>query len=232
MSGAPSRLDRLRLRIVKRAVRRPSRLADLLERLVRERGTAARLRRFGLEPVGFAEVPVERLHVQRPVLSEVSPSREATTLEFLDAYFTDEGGHADWRIGRSMQAAFLADHGEERESDYWRWHVALREAGIDERRDEWIARKVRSLRVLHRSIESSGFRYGGLRSYVWALDRPLISTRYGLDHRIEGYELYDGHHRAAVAAALGLPTLIVLVLRDVATHTAFGIALTDVTVPR
>jgi hypothetical protein len=216
---------------VKRAVGRPSLLVDLLERVVRERGTAARLRRFGLEPVEFVEIPVERLHVQRPVLSEVSPSREATTLDFLDGYFTDERGHGDWRIRRSMQAAFLTDEGEERESDYWQWHVALREAGIDERPDEWIARKVRSLRVLYRSIESDGFRYGGLRSYVWALDRPLISTRYGLDHRIEGYEIYDGHHRAAVAASLGLPALTVLMLRDVATHTAFGIPLADVTVP-
>lgn len=238
MTREPRLLDRLRCRVVGHTVQpRPPLPLLALERALGERGTGARLRRLGLAPVRFASVPVDELLVQRPVLSEVVATRDAAPLAFLDAYFRGPDGTSDWRVVRSMHAALVRTvlddpHADLRETDYWRWHVALREAGVNERPDEWIERKARALLGLAEEVRAGRYRYGGLRSYVWALERRLIATRYGYDDEGAGYEIYDGHHRAAVAAALGVAELPVLLLRDVGTATPFGVPLDEVTPAR
>jgi hypothetical protein len=199
--------------------------------------TASRFERFGLEPVDVFEARVGDLLVQRPVRSELVPEREAATLPFLDDYFEMPDGGSDWRITRSMQYRLLDQHArgdlpaDLRETDYWRWHAELDRAGINERPDDWIHGKVEALIHVYESIRAHGFRYGGLLSYVWVLEEPLIATRYGIDHRPHGLEVYDGHHRAAAVARLGYETISVLLLRDVAERTPFGIPLAEVAVP-
>lgn len=235
MTRVPTVRDRVRLAVLKRTLRRPGRAARLAERVVGERRTAGRLRRYGLRPVRFERVPVAHLLVQRPVLSEVVPSGEATPLPFLDAYFSTGEGH-DWSITRSMQARLLraaAQGGLDdlRDTDYWRWHVSLREASVNERPDDWIEAKAVSLLELGEAIRSRGYLYDGLAGYIWALEEPLVTTRYGLAHDVEGYEIYDGHHRAAAAAVAGIASVVVLVLEDVATQTPFGIPLDVVRAP-
>ena len=231
--SAVHRANRRKLRSLPIRRRLPRPIGRVLDRLARESpGTVERFERFGLEPVDIVEAPVADLLVQRPVRCELIPSREATTLDFLDRYL--EG---DWRITRSMQYRLLEGHrrgdltDDLSTTDYWRWHVKLAEAGINERPPEMIARKVRGLLAVYESIAAGGYAYGDLRSYVWVLERPLISTRYGIDHQPDGFEVYDGHHRAAAAAALSLGTLRVLLLRDVGTHTPFGVPLAEVAVP-
>lgn len=231
--SAGHRANRRKIRALPVRRRLPQRVGRVVDRLMRESpGTAERFDRFGLEPVDVVEARVEELLVQRPVRCELIPSREATTLDFLDRYLA-----GDWRISRSMQYRLLDSHrsGELPEdlsqTDYWRWHEKLAEAGINERPPEMIARKVRGLLAVHDSMAAGGYAYGGLRSYVWVLDRPLISTRYGIDHNPDGLEVYDGHHRAAAAAAIGLDTLRVLLLRDIGTHTPFGIPVRETTRP-
>jgi hypothetical protein len=200
--------------------------------------TAARFERFGLEPVDVVEAPVDELLVQRPVRCELVPGREAVTLDFLDGYFETPDGGSDWRITRSMQYDLLRRHargeleGDLRGTDYWMWHVELDRAGINTRPESMIAGKVESLIAVYESIRADGYRYGGLRSYVWALEEPLIRTRYGIDHDADGYEIYDGHHRAAAIALLGHASLRVLLVRDVADRTPFGIPLSEVRVAR
>lgn len=226
-------LNRLKVTAARPFLRRRPQWARAADAALRERSLGARFARFGLEPIDVVRTPVERLLVQRPVLAEVIPVADATPLPFLDTYFEVGEGPADWSITRSMQFRLLMDHrrgelGPLEETDYWHWHAQLHEAGVNERPPDWIAAKVLSLVALYDSIAAQGYRYSGLSSYVWALERPLVTTRYGLAHDQDGLEIFDGHHRAAAAAAAGIPSLHVLLLRDVATHTSFGIPLRSV----
>jgi hypothetical protein len=229
---SPHAANRRKLRWLGAARRLPGTLGD---RALRERaGTLARFARFGLQPVDVRQVAVADLRVQRPVRCELVPERDASALPFLDAYMTDEAGRPDWHIRRSMQFRLLADHvtgtlpEDLSQTDYWRWHEQLAGAGINERPPAMIERKLRGQIDVFERMRADGYAYGGLRDYVWVLERPLAATRYGLDHDPHGLEVYDGHHRAAAAAALGWEALHVLVVRDVATHTPFGIPLAEV----
>jgi hypothetical protein len=231
--------DGLKVVALRGAARLPRPLAAPVLHAVGEEKARTRFARFGLQPVRIETVPVDRLLVQRPVRCEVAPVREATTLEFLDAYFEQPDGPPDWRITNSMQFRLLEAQrrgelpADLSETDYWRWHDRLRGAGIDTevRSDEWIAGKVRSLLDVHASIATGGYVYAGLMTYVWVLEEPLIATRYGFDYHPDGLEIFDGHHRAAAAAAAELESLDVLVLRDVSERTSFGIPLTEVIRP-
>jgi hypothetical protein len=230
--------NRRKLRRLPVRRRLPARMRRAYDLITRESpGTAERFERFGLAPVDVVEVPVDDLLVQRPVRCELVPEREAVTLDFLDRYFETPDGGSDWRIARSMQYRLLGQHSrgelpdDLRQTDYWQWHVQLDRAGINERPDERIRVKVEGLIGLYESVREHGYRYGDLRSYVWALEEPLIRTRYGIEHDVSGVEVYDGHHRAAAAAQLGYESLRVLLMRDVAETTPFGIPLSEITVP-
>jgi hypothetical protein len=221
-------------RLLASARRLPPPLAHGVERAIGARQVGQRLGRFGLQPVTVVTAPVDRLLVQRPVRCELVPSREATTLDFLDGYMTDESGAPDWRIGRSMQARLLSAHAAGRlpadlsQTDYSRWHARLHEAGINERPPEMIARKLEGLIALYESIRRDGYRFAGIDSYIWVLEEPLSVTRYGYSRLAEGLEIFDGHHRAAALACLGYEAIPVLLLRDVGTHTAFGVPLEEI----
>ena len=210
----------------------------LLSRAMGEAGTRRRLARFGLKPLDVREVQVERLLVQRPVRCEVIPVKEATTLEFLDRYFAGGNGGPDYQICNSMQYRLLQAYaqgeiGDLSQTDYWRWHVQLRQAGINEdtRSDAWIAGKIQNLLHVFESISMHGYTYGRLSNYIWVLEQPLIHTRYGYDYCPDGYEIFDGHHRAASVACLGYRSIYVLLVEDVGTHTSFGVPLDEIVVP-
>jgi hypothetical protein len=231
------RANMRKARALAMARRLPEPLARGFGRAIGELEACKRLRRFGLEPVDLVTARVDRLLVQRPVRCELIPSCDASPLDFLDRYMRNESGEPDWRIGESMQARLIQAYQEGRlpedlsETDYWRWHAQLNDAGINERPPEMIARKLNGLIELYEAIRRNGYRFDGLNSYIWVLEEPLIATRYGYSPSAEGLEIFDGHHRAAALACLGYESTPVLRLRDVGTETAFGVPLGEITVP-
>jgi hypothetical protein len=218
--------------------KRPKSPRALLSRVLGEAGTSQRFARFGLKPLCIKEVSVEDLLVQRPVRCEVIPVNEATTLDFLDKYFARGNGILDYSIYNSMQYKLLCAYIEGTiqdfsQTDYWQWHVKLRQAGIneDKRSDAWIANKIQRLLCVYKSIRDRGYDYSRLSNYIWAVNEPLISTRYGYNYYADGFEIFDGHHRAAAVACLGYCSIYVLLVKDVGTHTPFGVPLDEIVTP-
>ena len=238
-------VNRWKVPVMRFLLSRDSARSERLARIVGVEGVLRRLRRYGLWPVRFVAVEPSRLLHQRTVIPESMPTRQAGTLDFLDAYFSGEDGASDWGITNSMQYRLLVSlvnghlPGQLEKTDYWRFHVAMRDAGIKlqrgsefvERSDEWIDNKVRRMVNIFESIKNRSYRYRRVSDYIWVVEKPLIHTRYGYDHCPEGYEIFDGHHRAAAVAFLGYPSVRVLLLKDVGTHTRFGVPLDDVVVP-
>ncbi len=197
--------------------------------------THQRLMRFGLMPVDIVQVNMGQLFMQRPVRCEMIPVKDASTLSFLDDYCTDADGRLDYSICNSMQHKFMCAFVKNRQleypqTDYWQWHVNLRQAGInaDVRSDQWIENKIGKLMRVFNSIDNDGYDYTQLSNFIWVMEKPLINTRYGYAYCPDGYEIFDGHHRAAAAACLGYPSLYALLVRDVATHSSFGIPLNEI----
>jgi len=194
-----------------------------------------RLRRFGLQPVTVISLPIDKLNAFRAVRCEVVPESNCEPIEFLETQFRGANGNPDWRIQNSMHcrlydaylAAELPDNLED--IDYWKWHVSLDRAGINKRPSDWIRVKIKKALALFNSIKNKGFNDSQLGNLPWVLDRPLISTRYQLTHSVDGYEIYDGHHRVAALHSLGYETMKALLVRDVATQTPFGFPLSEVT---
>ena len=65
---------------------------------------------------------------------------------------------------------------------------------------------------------------------IIVVNEPICQSRYGIEHRIDGYEIYTGHHRAACAVFLGMPTLWVIIARDIAEHTSFKKRIEDLAI--
>jgi len=196
------------------------------------------MQRLGLEPVGIIRVGVSDLLYQRAVKCEMIPVKEADTINYLDEYFSTEDGHLDYSTKNSMQYKLLRAHNisalkDYSTTDYWKWHLALRQIGINAevRTDQWIEEKIEKLIRVFEAMKRKGFYYGRFSHYPWVVAKPLINTRYGYDYLPSGYEILDGHHRVASAACLGYDSICVLLLRDVAKHTPFGIPLEEVDTP-
>jgi hypothetical protein len=233
------RLNKLKIPFIHPSITKlPMPCRVLLSRVLGEAGTNQRFIRFGLRPLCIKEVSVEDLLVQRPVRCEMIPVKEATTLKFLDEYFAGENSVPHYDIYGSMQYKLLRAYVEGTiqdfsQTDYWQWHVKLRQAGIneDKRSDAWIADKIQRLLRVYESIKDRGYDYSRLSNYIWVVNEPLISTRYGYNYHPDGFEIFDGHHRAASVACLGYRSVYVLLVKDAGTHTPFGVPLDEIVTP-
>jgi|GEM_PF-2761746 hypothetical protein len=197
-----------------------------------------RFKRFGLQPIDIIKVDIKECNVQRPVLCEMLPVSDASTIDFLEKYFLDSDGSPNWLIENSMHCSmynsFLrqGELKELQELDYWKWQSYLDKNGINERPPSWIEIKIqKGINVLN-SIRSSGFNECNIKNLPWLVTKPICLTRYGIKHKIQGYEIYDGHHRVAALSSLGIKTINAIIVVDNAKFTPFGIPLEKINIKK
>ena len=65
------------------------------------------------------------------------------------------------------------------------------------RNDKWIRNKINKFMGVFESVSRQGF-----IENISALETPLVKNKYN-----RGYEIYEGHHRVAIALVLGLDTI-------------------------
>lgn len=101
---------------------------------------------------------------------------------------------------------------------YYRFHCILRKYGVnaDVRTDDWIYNKALRLIKLYHSIRNNGYIYNhnNTKSYIAVLERPILELKYNVKYplTLDGYELYDGAHRAICLYFLGYKKIKALVL--------------------
>jgi len=194
-----------------------------------------RLNRFGLKPLSIQKVDIKHCNAQRPILCEMLPTTDASTIDFVEEYFSDSNGNPNWLIENSMHCSMYNSFikhgkiGDIQELDYWKWQSYLDRAGINERPPVWIKAKIKkSINVLN-SIRKNGFQECDMRKLPWLVAQPICSTRYGIKHKIHGYEIYDGHHRISALSSLGVERVMAIIVVDNAENTPFGIPLGNIT---
>jgi len=108
----------------------------------------------------------------------------------------------------------LADDGRKlMDSDYANWQRYLYEIGFSsgESAEHVAKRKVDKFSKLVRMIQKNGYDHTKI---INLLDRPMMETRYGETVAAKGFEIYNGHHRAAYAYATGINKLKCNIHRD------------------
>jgi hypothetical protein len=202
--------------------------------LFRMNGLSCGLEKFGLEVVDIIDVDIDKCFYQRPVLCEMLPVDSIKTIDFLENYFLNSSGQKDWSIKNSMHClmynSFLNNQFPQKldDLDYWKWHSYLDRNQINSRPPQWIKIKVGKAIDVLKSIKEKGFISCNIHNLAWVVREPICLSRYGLTHKISGYEIYSGHHRIAALSSLGISKVRVIVVKDVAKFTPFGIPLSKI----
>lgn len=189
--------------------------------------------RHGLEPLRIEEISPNRLNVMRPVLCNEIKSDKPAVLPWFEDYFRNGWSVKNSMLYRLLQNLYDKDLSSPAvrktfpQQDYFKMHIYLRSLGGHPRPNDWIEVKIKSLVELARMIKRKGYDYTCLSNYIVVLEEPMCKSRYGIEHKVDGYEIYTGHHRAACASFLEIDTLWVIVAKDVAGITPYGHQLLD-----
>ena len=129
----------------------------------------------------------------------------------------------DKSIRHSWHYAFLQDMEDKgnafdpTQTDYFQYYKAQEELLGLNRHSRCVA-KIDRLRSLYRKIQEEGFLYSNLLRFLIVIEQPLSVTQHGMPAFNSYFEIVSGHHRAAIAAFLGIKQVKVLVVRDKLTH--------------
>jgi hypothetical protein len=177
-------------------------------------------------PLGWAEVPTGELRVRRePLLLPLRPADldrlyQADTRKAvnpIERFFPLVDGRQDRRVRRTPHFALLDRYRRTGEvnydNDYTRLIVARARLQGRQRGEEFLRRKVDALVRTFDSIRDKGYLARGFKRY------PIVVFERPIHPPVPGYvptdwEIFDGHHRAAAVAVLGIPEVRVLVIRS------------------
>jgi hypothetical protein len=177
-------------------------------------------------PLGWAEVPTDELRVRREPLLIPRRPEDLDRLYQADArkavnpierFFPLADGRQDRRIRHTPHFELLERYRRTGELDYDNGYTRLivARARLQGRRrgEEFLRRKVDALARTFDSIRARGYLARGYRRY------PIAVFEHPIHPPVPGYvpqdwEIFDGHHRAAAVAVLGVPTVRVLVIRS------------------
>ncbi len=183
------------------------------------------LNRIGLQPLMIVEMPIDMMQMQyRHELP-------------LDRFFVDEAGNVNRSILNSPIYNLLEIYQSKgmryikrnlEQLEYYRMFKSFGEVGfrydwyrgktrIDfQWSDEKIRGKIENFITLYRSVRRWGYLGGKFEQYfITVLDTPFEVSRLGLEfENWQPFEIWGGHHRAAVLAALGYQYAHVILLSD------------------
>lgn len=183
------------------------------------------LKCIGLQPVMIVELPIDFMQMQyRHELP-------------LDRFFVDEAGNVNRSIMNSPIYNLLEIYRSKgkryikrnlRQLEYYKMFKSFGEVGfrydwyrektrIDFKwSDEKIRGKIENFISLYKSVRRWGYRGRKFNQFfITVLDMPFEVSRHGLEfENWQPFEIWGGHHRAAVLAALGFQNAHVILLTD------------------
>lgn len=191
-----------------------------------------RLNKNGLKVIDIRYIKISKLFILRNVVCELIKSTNCSLIPFIESYKLKNG---DLSISKSFHYKLFKNlnkidviENDMKSYDYYYWHKSLHQMGINHRSDTWIANKFKSCQRLLNSIKKKKFNKFDLLNYPIILDIPLINSRYKIKYDINGYEIFDGHHRVSCAKSLGYYEIPCIICKDIALFTPFGIEINEI----
>lgn len=184
------------------------------------------LDRFDLEIERFEKADPARLEVPYYFLDDLKirtnitpkPEDKDRILQPISDRFPPSNG-VEKSIRYSWHYEFLKELEEKgsafdpKQTEYFRYYEAQEKLLGLNRYDRCLA-KCERLSWLYRRIRKVGFSYPFLYRLLVVTEVPLSVTRHGMTAFNSYYEIFSGHHRAAIAAFLGVKEVKVVVVRD------------------
>lgn len=204
----------------------------LIDRYFRLNKLILKLNRVGLKPVKIIDIKIANLNASRNVYCEMIPVKNTSLIPYLEDYFKIKG-KVDFNIANIMQCQMFQQYlcgklGSNFEDlDYYKWHSYLHKEGINNRPHDLIITKIHKSIALLNSIKKYGFIDHKIINLPLISKIPIITSRYNYNYKINGYEIYDGHHRVSALFCLNYKYTKALVVEDIAKQTPFGIKIKD-----
>ncbi len=205
---------------------------NLIDRYFRFNKLILKLNRVGLKPIKIIDIKIANLNANRNVYCEMIPVKNTALIPYLEEHFKI-AGKVDFNIANIMQCQMFKQYlnnklGNNFENlDYYKWHSYLNKQGINKRPHDLIITKIHKSIKLLNSIKKNGFIDYKLINLPIITKKPIITSRYNYDYKINGYEIYDGHHRVSALFCLNYKYTKALVVEDIAKQTPFGIKIED-----
>jgi hypothetical protein len=194
-----------------------------------------KLKKYGFKPVKIIEVSLDDLYACRTVKCEMIPVSDNSKIDFLENYFKVNNDSNDWKIKNIMQSEMFKLYLDKKIENfniknlsYYKWHEYLDLNGINKRKHQKIKFKINESILLLNDIKKKGFIDTKIKNLPIITSSPIINTRYKQPHKINGYEIQDGHHRVAALCSLGYKSVKAILVKDVALTTPFGVDLIKV----
>lgn len=187
----------------------------------------SRYRRYGLKIGDFIWVDINKLHLPWYPMYEMDKTVKSKELCPVTAeLMKSSSGVVDTSLLNSPHVELLRLYNLYkseifnmeflRTTRYYKMHRGWRERGINAsvRTDDWILnKKVKNFIRIYLNIKENGYSYEAKnKSFISILREPL-ARKYGYKREIDGYELFDGGHRAACLYILKYRHIKVLVLK-------------------
>ncbi len=146
---------------------------------------------------------------------------DLSQFSFLDDLLKNDDGRIDRSISNSMHLKFLNDYFyhniDYKDTLYWKMRKEYQKVGLSPESDKIVRKQLDSLIELCYSLMVLGFQDKYFSNNLFVLEKPFITTRYGVKYDPGGYEMWFGHHRAAVLWFLEKKEVPVYFLRDIMT---------------
>ncbi len=187
---------------------------------------AQKLHQIGLEPKEIVSVPLESLYIQfrnewpmhkqtsnpkckkelrvvdSPLVEFISEYKEAGNDLFTSGSFRDTSYYKMWREIDKVGFRY----------NWYNYPERLKK----EYPDNIIESKMKQIAKVYESIKNNGYQKGKFSNTIISIVKePFENTRFGFEHKIDGYEVWSGHHRAAVLWELGFDRTDVMLLEDI-----------------
>ena len=212
---------------------RTNTFANIFLYITGHRSLANRLNKNGLIIKKIIEIEISDLYVLRNIKCECIESKSKDFLPFLERFKSIKG---DLKLMNSFHLKLFNKFKDlknfqslnYKNLNYYKWHQDLHKNKINRRDHNWILNKLESCFHLYKSILLKGFVNDNNKNLPLILNKPLIKSRYQFKYKIDGFEIFDGHHRVACLASLGYKKVECFLCLDIADKTPFGINLNEI----
>ncbi len=163
-------------------------------------------------------INIQNLFLLRNIECELLQNNSKNLIPFIENHLIK---YKDLSIQKSFHFTLFKyfdeneklDFNELKLLDYFNFHKSISSYKSYNRDDNWVKDRILRCHNLFNSIKRDGLVLD-YKNLPIILDKPLISQRYNIKYKINGFEVFDGHHRVACASVLGYDCIKCFICTD------------------
>ena len=184
-----------------------------------------KLNKCGIDIEYSSYIKINKIFFTNPIICEMIKSKKKKIIRFRkkNKYF--------FKIKESIHFNLFEKINKRKSfnnSQYVKWQKYLNKKKINNRNNIFIQNRISKAKNNFFNIKKRGQIKNDINKIPLVLAKPILRSRYMFPVKYDKknyFEVYDGHHRLAAMKYLKYKNVYVLVCKDVANKTPFGINL-------